>query len=542
MRRYLLILACFVLSGWSLFQSAVRLVNYGDAGAVLAGDERAVINRPRFPGGAIYQYLEKNLRKDEKTLVFRQSDFTLYGTGTWLDNFDTDLTAVYQMTSVEEAFAWFRQRGVRYALLPDYTNPTYYRTVVGKLLSDPRLTEPVMVHRGYRLLRLFDEPQDMVCDPLPGEPAPLQVLSASFGFQGLLGAIAGLPGLAGLGGATDGKLADVTVPMWRTQQQLSASDRAELHWAPRGNLSVITGTGWPTIAPNQASLRLTGRHNLLISVDMSGLGFMAIDLVEYLSNGEVVQTRYWDGLIDDKTSQASFLAATNPEARSIRLRISNPGRAPGDVSLRNLSICKPRARSQPAVSQQDMQGPSAILSTHRFTPACGPAEDKNWLAERWCRSEETSFFVERIGPETVVHGFVGRLSSNGFHFGLWFEYQRYLESARVLIDRYPDSTRSQLLKPVYDLLSGKAPGHFSEKYEIELTGYGAGTHSVYVQWTDANGDYQYRYAGQTYFDKTTATLRLPVDLPRDMANPQIGLVGAGTSASIAEAKLMRVSR
>lgn len=93
-------------------------------------------------------------REGACTLVFRQADPAVYGSGCFRSYLDHRFADVYTAAVTEDAMARLRGHGIRYLMLPDYAMPEIYNTAVGALAADPRYTTLLWNDGGYRFLEL----------------------------------------------------------------------------------------------------------------------------------------------------------------------------------------------------------------------------------------------------------------------------------------------------------------------------------------------------------------------------------------------------
>ncbi|MGE0516314.1 MAG: hypothetical protein AB7E81_03500 [Hyphomicrobiaceae bacterium] len=520
-----------VLPSWVLFQSVIRTANYGARLDLALSGERAPIYRAnnRFVGAPLYRYIEQNLRPGEKTLVFRQSDFTLYGTGPWLDNFDTALIPFYKLSSVEDAYGWLQAHSVRYALVPDYTFPTFYRTVAGRLLGDNRFVEHVGTHRGYRLFRLRDAQAPDGCASLPRGAVPLLPWRKVRSSAGILGEVAGLPFL----GSTD----------YRPLGRWAGGDREQfdgvrLHVsAPyQSGISIQTGEGPIGFAPYEKWARISKKGGGIgLEFDAVGQGMIGVDVIEYNAHRIPNVTRLWDGIVSERPVHVALQFAPQHSTVALRLAVHKIGRAPLHADLRNVNICR-----YPSEERED-QHPQTMdvvrtWSADQFSVDCqtgGTGE---------CSTSSKGLFVRQwVDNDVQIIGEHVRLTTSGFRAGWRWRVRSWLETVRLFNEAHPDATIVQLVEP---LLGRFLRPHSSAplvRYALYFDGQGDGKYGAYVQYSTSRGSLDWRYVGSFFLASSRQAVRLEFELPSDAREPALMLQGDAFKASFGEFNLLRAA-
>lgn len=530
-RRVLALLLC-TLSGWVLLQSVARTANYGARLDIARVGERAPIYRAnnRFPGAPLYRHIEQNLQPGERTLVFRQADFTTYGKGDWIDNFDTALIQFYRLNTPEEAHAWLRARNVRFAMVPDYTFPTYYRSMAGRLLSDPSFAESVGAHRGFRLLRLRDERAAVDCRRLSGADITIVPWRRAHSWRSLVGTVAGLPFLA------NAEVIQFGIPVHGDWARLGARDYSLAARTPYGDsVRLMTGLGPVEYAPIEPWLKVSGPgENVAVRLDAVGRGLMGVEVVEYLSNGQVIVSRLWDGIITETPTTVALQYSPQPSIHAFRLQVQNLGRASATVELRNIEICRRSAPVRQAAS--DMR-PATRLAHWTGEQVVVDCEVD---ASRVCVSSNKRIFVrQRLSDGVALWGELGRLSTPGFKPGISFRYRGVLEEIRITLARYPDATFTAVLQPVLDWIARPASSSVLVPHGLEVEASGQGAYTAYVQYSTPEGRIDWRVAGAFFLDAAPRRIQLDFDLPSDARDLELILLGTATQLTIGRMQVNR---
>lgn len=537
-RFFFLILALW-MSGWTILQSAKRLADFASIRSVWTANERGFLNNPRLPGSRVYKALEELYTPGDITLVFRQADFTLYGTGRWLDNFDNALTELYGLSSVQEAHAWLRARNVRFVVLPNYTFPTLYRTVLGDLLADPHYVDPLITHQGFRLFRLEDDAREISCSNLDLSGLEVQTFRdkppATSALWSLVNSTLGSP--------------DARDAYSFPSQALSVTNQhdpnrsIELRWGRQQDLALTLGSGPSNLPPQEQQLTLLhGKNDVRVTVEVSGHGFLAAELLQYLPNGEITRTPFWDGVVDRNIDHLSFLGTLEPNAQAFRLLIDTPGRTSGHITIRNLRICRhsvPAYTSEERLPQTPVahvpvakwQGSEALIGCSQL-----PADHKSSFV---CPdSTQITTITQRIDKRVIHHGDLGTIVAPGFRYSLRTKVRQHLEQVRLWLQRYPESRVAEGLRVIYDAIDWSDRNARLVPYTITVKGKGtAAVYNVFVQWQNSDGGYDERLVGSLYLDSVERSLDLHTELPEGARNLQFLLSGSAEELELQEIQI-----
>lgn len=505
-----------LLPGWMTIQSLWRISHFAARPDIYALGERAPIYRKgdRFPGAEAFRYLETNIKAGEKTFVFRQPDFTLYGTGDWLDNFDDRLMEFYRLSDVDAGFTWLRARGVRYLLLPSYFFPTVSQTVVGDMIGDESRTELVVTARGYSLYRLRDEPPAATCAPVPYEQIELAYLFEQRTLIGSLVETAGIPIPLSLTHGTligETSLAALNArPVGTRALEIAAGykDFVSLATWP-GNLARPPLSPYAQINPGDGPVAL--------SASISGEGLNAIEVVQYVAVGNTIEaraTRVWEGRAFAEPRRVTARFKPDNAALAFRFVIRKPVRAASNLRVEDMSLCRTtplRIRPNP----KPPGGPALIsYSPERLKPTCTATTNPD------CKLTFVRGVLPRaseIWPSSSI------LSTDGTPTGWRFRLRSHVEGYRILAETFPDGTTVQLIRPLLGLLSAKAP-HGWEDYVVALAGSGGSATTLYAQYRMPDGSRDWRHVGGAAFGKQPRELVLPLQLPVGATEIQLVLV------------------
>jgi hypothetical protein len=541
--------AMCVMSGWVVLQSMVRTANFGARIDLWANGERAPIYRAnnRFPGAPLYRYIEQNLKPGEKTLVFRQADFTLHGKGPWLDNFDTALEPLYNLESVGEAHAWLRAHNVRFVLVPDYTFPTYYRTVVGRLLADQRYVEAISGHRGFKLFELREAPIAANCTSIPQAEQRLVTWLEKGGWLLTLSRVSGLPFLSFADAEPMGALRFESPGVGNWEAVASGATRVGLTTEYGRRVRLVSGAGPVALPPTEPWAQLDGSGDVLrISLDARGLGMYAIDVVEFFerpSSHVAISTRVWDGVLQTTSRKIELQYKPQQQAKSFRLVVSNVGRAPAAVEIGNWELCRKQPR-QPAEAQ--------IIATRSMNEKQGEMR-ASWPAAHFnancrfntddaCSVRHVDTHVRETSPRgDRLLGEIGVVKTTDFTDGLWARIAFLLESWRIALEREPDSTINQVMQPIQQWLTGGPKASEFAHYSLSMTVAGNGEYSVYVQYTLPSGETRWRHAGHIFLPELKSEYALRMLLPVEAGKFEMALIGKATNLFIGDANLLRLS-
>jgi len=528
-RKIRIVLLLFVLlsASWVVLQSTVRLINYGDIRAAWSGNEQFVLDRPRFPGGPLFRALKEKLAPGEWTLVFRQSDFTLYGTGRWLSDWDTAAKPLYQLTDAAAAFRWLRQRQVRFALMPNYLVSTYYRTAVGQVLSDLRYVEPLGEHSGYRLLRLRDAPVEDTCKPVDLAGFDLRFADLVPSFQ----TFAWLAGLARFDIASASTLA-TRIGVSEIGARSVGAASLSARWAAGRRIQISTGRGPISYAPNEPQLQLgPGVSVVRAAIELSGQGLVGINVLQYLANWEQVSSQQWDGVVDGHKRLVAVLFKPIPEARSFRIVLTNLGRSPGFVSGSALSIC--RSAGVGAVA--------SLAVPAQYRPL------RTWSVKDIAANCVESARGNRGGVGAIERTVDSiRVVSNwcvlGTHSAVldWrFEISAVTEPWRIYFENHPESRLASLALPVLYRLISPEPTNASINIEARVRAKSDGGMNVYVQWRRRDGRMQTKLIGGTSHAAAFQEYSFPASVPGDAGDLELIVAVNGTGIEIGDMAISR---
>lgn len=517
----LLLLVVLLSSSWVLLQSAVRLMNYSDIRAAWSGDERFVLDRPRFPGGPLFRALKDKLAPGELTLVFRQSDFTLYGTGRWLSDWDTAVKPLYRLADAAEAFQWLRQRHVRFALLPNYLTPTYYRTAVGQVLTDLRYAEPVGEHRGYRLLRLRDAPVEDTCRPVDMSRLELRFDDSEPSF---VAAVTGLPSLTRYGITAGGNSATM---IGVTEVGVRPVDAAALsiRWTAGSGFRVSTGRGPIDFAPSEKGLQLApGVSAVRAAFELSGRGLVGINVLQYLSNGERVSSQHWSGVVDQHKRLAAVLFKPKPEATSFRIVLTNLGRSPGYVSGSALSIC--RSGNSDVAAVPLARARSQTLKAWDVKRIASKCKEGRLPIEGPVGAVERSTDSIRVLSNRCV------LNTEGAVLDRRFAISVVTEPWRIRFENHPESRLGGLALPFLYWLAGPEPDSASIGIEAKVRARGDGGMALYVQWKRHDGGMQTKLIGGASLAAAFQDFAFQATVPEDASDLELVAALEGTGVEV----------
>lgn len=475
-----------LLASWTIVQSGVRLARYGTLQVYTAGERAPIYRGGKFPGGPLFVHVEKELKPGEKTLVFRQADFTLYGTGGWIDNFDTQLMPFYRLKTAQEAYDWLRARKVRFVLLPYYTYPMVYRTAVEPLLADTSLVEYVGDHHGYRLFRLNDERAKVACDRVPREVIPLTLWQRK---SSLLGLISSVSGVSLLDRQNDINLGEIHYRGDGAGRR--GNSETEVNWRYGQRFRLVSGEGGPQYRPDEPWLQTDGEKTLItVTLDIGGKGFAAVDVIEYPEAGPIVSKRMWDGLVDQRMGAVEFQFVPGAQTRSFRVAIENVGRASGMLKWSPLEIC----RTGMVVDRKRGHQERAVQSMFQ-------AKDLS--------RGEIGYVRQVVGDHIRIWGDYSVLYSPDFEWNWAFYFKAQLERIRLMIEYAGESTVARVLTPFYELISGEELDAAKENYQLVFDAAGLGGITAFVQYTTADGRTTWRRAGSTFLvpERRTATIR-----------------------------------
>lgn len=318
-RSRLALVALALAASWAVLGSLIRLTSFADPMAVLRGDERAALSRPRFPGAPLLAAMDREMPADGRVLAFRQAELTLYGRRRWLDHYDPAVLGVHLAADGPAAHAALRRHDVAFVLVPWYTPATLAHGAVAAVLADPALAEPHGRHRGMALYRIAGSPRPRSCraEPLAEQGV---LLRTHAGIGALLSEVTGLPQVERLLPPPAAHRRPVEIAS-RPQQPV------ELAWGPRETARLEL----PLAAPGPA-----GRFVLRMAV--SGLGLYAIDAVSGTPDGARHVERLWDAIAGPRPEVAVQWMQT-PGHRLTGIGVSSIDAAAGRIVLSRLALC-----------------------------------------------------------------------------------------------------------------------------------------------------------------------------------------------------------
>lgn len=113
-----------------------------------------------LPMANIIEYLRRQSpRENEKTLTFRQADFSLYGDIPFVNVYDNTYADLFKQRTDDELYNDLKKRGIMYVATPFYAMPERYNTGFNTFLSNMRYVERVLYDTGYELFKLRDTPK-----------------------------------------------------------------------------------------------------------------------------------------------------------------------------------------------------------------------------------------------------------------------------------------------------------------------------------------------------------------------------------------------
>ncbi|MCR4523801.1 MULTISPECIES: hypothetical protein [Bosea] len=505
-----------IFPGWMLLQSAARLSNLGSRVDLATIGERAPIYRAsdRFPGAPLYRYIESHLKPGERTLVFRQADFTLYGTGPWLDNFDNAVEPLYRMTDVAEAHAWLRARNIRFILLPNYHWPTYSRTVVSDLIADQTLVDEIGNHRGYRLFALRDNPAPATCHPIPASDIDLSIWQLGGSWTKLARSLTGIPFLN-----FDLIRSTGTVSAAFLSGSGSPSSDSLLLAANHGADQILaTGLGPLDLPPRTSwSQQVPAPNTVGITATAQGEGFLAIDAIEYVQRTVGVEpqvARLWDGVIDKDPRHIKARFTPGPNTVDFRIAIRKVGRAPSNIALSDFALCR-----------------TAVPPRAEGTQASRGTTIADWSHTALVFADGT-FATYRSTDETRFWGRTSRISTEGFTPGLSFLLRSRLEDLRTTLENYPQSTIYSSVRPAYDLLFRHAAPNGWQERQARVDASGSGFFTLYIQYAMPDGRVDWISAGRFFLTPDAQETVLPFKVPRGASNYALAFIGEARNLTI----------
>lgn len=127
----------------------------------IADGFRSDWDRLRNPKGhepyELISYIHSSTSRDSIFLVFRMSEFGYYAQRKFISSLDPSMLPFFKTDSKSFAYNFLLSRDVDYIYVPPYEDPTITKTIVHKLLKDPKLTELVKDINGWRLYMITSE-------------------------------------------------------------------------------------------------------------------------------------------------------------------------------------------------------------------------------------------------------------------------------------------------------------------------------------------------------------------------------------------------
>ena len=318
-RRRVALIVLALAAFWSVLGSLIRLASFADPVAVLRGDERAALSRPRFAGAPLLAAIDRELPAGGRVLTFRQAELTLYGRRPWLDHYDPATLAAHLSADGRRAHAVLRRQDVGFVLVPWYTPATLAHGAVAAVLADPALAEPHGRHRGMTLYRIADTPEPRSCraEPFAGRGVLLRTRA---GLGPLLSELTGLPQIE--------RVLPAPAADRRTVEVAGGSQPViELAWAARETARLEL----PLAAPGPG-----GRFVLHVAV--SGIGLYAIDAVSGTPDGGRSVERLWDAIASPRPEVAvQWMQA--PGHRLAAIGVTSLDAASGRLLLSRFALC-----------------------------------------------------------------------------------------------------------------------------------------------------------------------------------------------------------
>lgn len=151
--RWLLALSVCALLGSSGVPFAYMAERYPQA-LLAGGPLREGYFALVHPESDAVRQVDARSRAGACTLVFRQADPAVYGSGCFRGYLDHRFADVYTAAGADQAAERLRAHGIRYLMLPDYAMPEVYNTAVGALAADPLRSTLLWNEDGYRFLEL----------------------------------------------------------------------------------------------------------------------------------------------------------------------------------------------------------------------------------------------------------------------------------------------------------------------------------------------------------------------------------------------------
>jgi hypothetical protein len=257
---------------------------------------------------------------------------------------------------------------------------------------------------------------------------------------------------------------------------------------------------------------------------------MAVDVIEYMANGVVQTTRYWDGVVDDKVDAAAFLFRPQPGAVAFRLAIQNVGRAPGAVIFGPISLCR---QQLPRPTEESKLGSVAA----------------SWNAKELAVGRTGSGQRTSVRQVTVngarISGDIAELYSPGFRPTWAFDIRRWLEPGRIWFERHLSSNLAQTLRWLYRLIGWLDTQAKWADYQLRIDAGsvdGNAAYNVYVQWVTTERSMDWRLAGTLYAGDAPQQVVLPVRLPANASNFELALIGRGRRLDLGPMTLERLAR
>ncbi len=564
MIRGLCVLALLGLAAnWVLLQSAVRIVNYSNIAAVFSGDERAVIHQPRKEGGAVYALLEELHRPGDQTLVFGQSDFGFYGTGSWIDNFDEALLDLYRVQSAEEMYDRLKDKGVRFVFLPGYTFSTFYNTRVIDVLGDPRFAVPLESHRGFRLFELRDQPANYSCrrvDLMGKAPSVYEENAPTALLTRALELAVPLPI------PRRGRTLALDAPKMFLQQ---AEQIEPLVDRPRWfstykqvyqRAGVVFG-GSMGLPPIEPELFIRANESVLqITLALESEAYLEVLLLEHMRGGKQSTTTLADGLLGKRGQPLTLQHNLDSNVESLQLMVLAPKNPDAVLTVSNAELCfleiEPAQldtqsvgqKSQPNLSLLERQLMDTTMS-HRFSWS---PNDRRCTTSGHTECNDLVLLQDNtLGharfdpyPDIPVLYNAGMIVSDETLSYLAYDASLAVARIQAWIRNQSDSRVASVADAIFGLFLSNPidPQEPTIAYDLRFDSFGSADAIIqaYVSWRDDEGEVRVVYAGDVSgasFDGDPVR-RLQTLLPAVVTSPNLVLVVSGSHVAVTSASLV----
>ncbi|MCV9937011.1 glycosyltransferase family 39 protein [Boseaceae bacterium BT-24-1] len=329
----------FVAARWTIDQSINRLSLHGARLDFLSAGERAFPRRgSNYNAARIYSYLETNADPRERTLTFFQPGTAIYGTGSWIDQHDDQMIPFYMLAQPDAAYAWLRDRNVRYVFVPGYYLSTFSRSVAEQLVADERYSELLINDKdGWRLYRLRDEPlaARYACAQLD-DRAVFEEISYRLGLISRLAHVSARPELI--------TYSDEQIRKFRPFGQDGGGVSPKLTSPFARTHRVYTGEGPVWVEPKEEWLSTSGDSLMRVEIETGdSQGYFIIYVGEYGDSATGPFQRYarvWDGILERGTRKISFQIRPDAQSRKFRVLIDKLNHAPATLTLSAMKVCR----------------------------------------------------------------------------------------------------------------------------------------------------------------------------------------------------------